>query len=76
MRRSIHEICDNLAKRRKFVNYWAVLFADVILSVASTYIMLSLISGFIINIPNITAISILISSAIVSFFCLLSTENK
>lgn len=68
MRRSIHEICDNLAKRRKFVNYWAVLFADVILSVASTYIMLSLISGFIINIPNITAISILISSAIVSFF--------
>lgn len=68
MKNRIGRICDKLATKKGFVNYWAVLFADVILSIVSTCITLLFINGFVIGSNERVILSVLVYSGLVSAF--------
>lgn len=67
MKSIISKIFDNLSARKEFLNYRAVLIADMILSVAGTCITLLFVNSFIINIGKDVIISIAVCSGIISF---------
>ncbi len=67
VRSIICKIFENLFERKKFVNYRAVLFIDVILSVTGTCITLLFVNGFIISVEKNVIITIAVCSGIISF---------
>lgn len=67
MRSIICKIFENLFERKKFVNYRAVLFIDVILSVTGTCITLLFVNGFIISVEKNVITTLAVCSGIISF---------
>lgn len=67
MRRKILKFYESLIARRKFVNYWVVLLADVLLSMMSAYITMLFVSNFIVNISKDVFGLLLFFSGLFSF---------
>lgn len=68
MRNTIGRVCAKMAQKRNFVNYWAILFLDVALSIVGTYTTLLFVNAFVADIRKDVFMTVLSCSCVISFF--------
>lgn len=66
MKNFIFTLYKDLAAKKKYVNYWIILFMDVLLSIMSAYITLSFVSGFITRVNTEAFLILLLCAGIFS----------
>lgn len=66
MKYSIHEICNRFCERKKYVNYWAILLLDVLLSIGSSFVTLLFVDNFIIDLARSTYFIVIAGAFFVS----------
>lgn len=76
MKNRIRRICNNLVAEKSFINYWTVLFIDVVLSVVSTYITLLFVNSFVLGDNGGITFSVLVYSGFISTFVFYFFENR
>ena len=78
MHKTLSYLFHKLLQRQKFVNYWAILISDTLLSALATFITLLFFGNFIEYVSNRDYAIFMIISLMVSAFCfhLLKIERK
>ncbi|MBC5622423.1 polysaccharide biosynthesis protein [Butyricimonas hominis] len=66
MKYSIHEICNRFCERKKYVNYWAILLLDVLLSIGSSFVTLLFVDNFIVDLTRSTYFIVIAGAFFVS----------
>ena len=66
MKYSIHEICNRFCERKKYVNYWAILLLDVLLSIGSSFVTLLFVDNFIVDLARSTYFIVIAGAFFVS----------